>query len=249
METVKLAKGRFVEGRLPLYQDISLVTAERHGVAALLDAPSFGFAAGTPTVPLTVDEFEQAALDYPIVFVGPSRRAFAVTGLEQDRNPFVLADGSYRRDAYVPAYLRRYPFVLVQDPGEGQWVLAVDEYSTRLAPLHERGARPLFVDGTPSEVVREAVGFCEAYANAERRTAEFAELLDELDLFEVREAHYQGEGGEPVLLLSYAAIDRARFEALDGDAIAQLRAIGALGPVHAHLFSQANWERLSARTG
>jgi hypothetical protein len=249
METVKLPKGRFVEGSLPLYQDLSLLTAERHGVAALLDAPSFAFAAGAPTVPLTVDEFEQAALDYPIVFVGPSRRAFAVTGLQQDRNPFVLPDGSYRGDAYVPAYLRRYPFVLVQDPDQSQWVLAVDEYSTRLAPLDEPGARPLFVDGAPGEAVREAVGFCEAYANAERRTEAFAELLDELDLFEVREAHYQGEEGAPVLLLGYAAIDRARFEALDDVAIARLRAIGALGPVHAHLLSQANWERLSARTG
>jgi hypothetical protein len=250
MTTLSLPKDRLVEGSLPLYADISLLTAERHGTAALLQDEDFHFAAGSPTVPLTADEFARAALDYPIVFVGPARHAFAVTGLNANRNPFIDDSGRYRPGAYVPAYLRRHPFALVRDPAQGQWVLAVDEFSTRLAPLDEAGALPLFEHGVPTETTRSAVTFCEAYEAAQQRTAQYVELLDELDLFEARQAHHRprqadGSDGPPQLLLDYVAVSRDRLAALDLASLGRLRAIGGLEPLYAHLLSEANWERLA----
>lgn len=250
MTTLSLPKGRFIEGSLPLYADISLVTAERHGVAGLLPDATFDFAAMASTISLTVDEFARAALDYPIVFVGPLRHAFAVTSLEANRNLFVEPDGRYRAGAYVPAYLRRHPFVLAMDPANGQWVLGMDEFSNRLAPLDDPAARPLFKDGEPSEATREAVAFCENYEAARKRTEDWVQLLDDLDLFESRQAHHRqlladGSESQQVLLLDYVAVDRARLEALDTAALADLREIGGLEAVYAHLLSAANWEQLA----
>lgn len=254
METISLPETRFIEGSLPLYADINVLTAERHGGAAVIEEASYAFAANAPTVPLTADEFARAALDYPIVFVGPTRRAFAVTSLAEGSNRFIDGAGRYRPGAYIPAYLRRHPFALVQDPTLGTWVLAVDEDSTRLAPRDEAGARPLFEAGAPSDATRETVAFCEAYEAAQQRTDRFVELLDDLDLFESRQAHHQprladGTEDEPQLLLDYVAVSRARLDALDTDAFAKLRASGGLGPVYAHLMSEANWERLAILGG
>jgi hypothetical protein len=254
MTILSLPEDRFVAGSLPLYADISLVAAERHAQAALLPDGDFSFAAGSPTVPLTVDEFARAALDYPIVFVGPARRAFAVTSLSADANRFIDDAGSYRPGAYIPAYLRRHPFALVNDPANGQWVLGIDEFSTRLAPLDAPGALPLFQAGEPSAATREAVAFCEAYEAGNQRTERLVEVLDELDLFEARQAHHRprlpdGSEGEPVLLLDYVAVSRARLDALDDVAFARLRARDGLGAVYAHLMSEAAWDKLTIASG
>lgn len=249
MQTLALPADRFIGGTLPLYADVTLVTAEHHGHVTLSPDLHFGFAAAEPTVPLTMDEFERAALDYPILFFGPTRRALAITSLDPAGNLFIDGYGDYCVGAYVPAYLRRHPFVLVDDVATNSLVLAMDERSRRLT-IDGPAAQRLFVDGQPSDVTRNVVAFCEEYRSAQARTERLVELLDELDLFEIRQAHHRprrpdGTTGEAVLLLDYAAVDRRRFEALGDAAIAELRAIQGLGPVYAHLASAANWERLA----
>lgn len=248
MDTLTLSSDRYIEGGLPLYAGVTLVTAQRHAEWFVAPELSFGFAAQAPIVPLTIDEFERAALDYPIVFFGPGRRAFAVMGLTSDSNLFIDAQGRFRPGAYIPAYLRRHPFVLVQAPEQGQWVLGIDESSERLAGSDERGEQPLFVDGAPTTALQDIVSFCEAYENAQQRTSQLAHLLDDFDLFEPLQAHHRPAGqesGEPMLLLDYVAINRARLETLEPDAMARLCDIGALGPCYAHLLSTANWDRLA----
>lgn len=244
MDTLALPADRFIEGVLPLYGNVTLVTAERHGDLQLAPDAAFGFARDAAIVPLTMDEFERAALDYPIVFFGPARRAFAVMGLTADRNLFVGAnDEVFRPGAYIPAYLRRHPFALVEDRDQGRWVLGVDETSVRLASA---GATPLFADGEPTEALRSVVAFCESYQNAQIRTENWVRILDDFDLLEARQAHHRPlDDAEPVLLLDYAAVNRDRLEALDAAAIMRLQALGGWGPIYAHLFSAANWERLA----
>lgn len=248
MDTLTLSSDRYIAGGLQLYAGVTLVTAQRHADLFVAPELSFDFAARAAIVPLTIDEFERAALDYPIVFFGPGRRAFAVMGLTSDSNLFIDAKGRFRPGAYIPAYLRRHPFVLVQDPEQGRWVLGIDESSERLAGSNARGEKPLFVDGAPTPALQDIVGFCEAYEDAQQRTSQLAHVLDDLDLFEPLQAHHRPadrEGGEPVLLLDYVAINRARLETLEPDAMVQLRDMGALGPCYAHLLSAANWDRLA----
>ena len=250
MDILSLSPDRFIDGDLPLYGDIKLLTAERHGDLFLTSEPSFAFASNAVVVPLTIDEFERAALDYPIVFFGPARRAFAVMGITPDKNAFIDTAIGFRTGAYVPAYLRRHPFALVKDREQDTWVLGVDETSDRLARSDACGAQSLFAEGIPTAALSDIVAFCESYENAQQRTDRLVGLLDDLELFEARQAHHQlpdaaGHPGEPVLLIDYVAINRGRLEALDEQARDLLRAAGGWGPSYAHLFSAANWERLA----
>lgn len=249
MQPMTLPDHHHVHGGLPLYGSVRPLTPARHGTMALAADRHFGFAAAAPTIPVTIDEFDPAALDYPIVFFGPTRRALAVTGLTPDRNFFVDNAGDWRRGAYVPAYLRRHPFTLARDGDSDRWIACVDEQADQLLHHDSAGAEPLF-DGTePTARLAAAVAFCEAYLAAEQRTERFVQLLDDLDLFEPRQAHYHppsadGASGDPILLLDYVAISRTRLAALPDDAVLRLNAAGALGPIHLHLLSDANWARL-----
>lgn len=243
MSKVNLGTDPVVTGTLPLYGDIVPLQYERHRDWSLRGGSgAYAFAAKAPTIPIAVDEFERAALDYPLVFFGPGRAAFAVTGVESDRNAFVEASGSYAIGRYIPAYLRRHPFVFARDGSEDRRIVCLDESSDRLVAAPEDGASPLFVDGAPSEQAELAIGFCRAFEAAETRTRALTDLLEELDLFENRQATItrpSGAHGDPVRthLLDYATVDRAKLAALDGEAISRLHAAAALGPIYALLLS------------
>ena len=78
----------------------------------------FRFARVTNSVLLGAAEFPRAMRSYPIVFTSREPRvAVAVLGLEGDENLFVDEDGKWRQGDYIPAYVRRCPFIFLEQPG------------------------------------------------------------------------------------------------------------------------------------
>lgn len=233
-----------IDGRLPLYvAPVPLDPARHHDRAIVPSATPFGFAARTPTARLTIDEFERAMLDYPIVFFGPQRLPVAVMGLQPDANLFVTEDGRFAPGAYVPGYLRRYPFVTAS-LSEEEAVVCIDEQAACVVSTETEGAVALYDDTEPSAMLRDMVTLVETYAAAEVRTEAFGAVLDEYDLLEPRQAHFTGDDGMPQLLLDYAAVSRGKLAALSPEQLAALRDNGALPAIYAHLFSAANWDKL-----
>lgn len=238
-----------LSGFLPLYNQVAVLDSKDHAMLALRNDSHFGFARQTATIPITLEEFERAALDYPIAFVGETMQPVIVVGLAPGENLFVSKGGSYAPGAYIPAYLRRYPFVLAPLVGTEERLLCIDMLAERLGDVGEEDSIPLFQDGEPSPVLREAAAFCHAFDAAERRTRDFVELLIRHDLLETTQAHYRpaeaGAESEPQLLLEYAAATPARLDALDAMALVELRDLGVLPAVYAQLLSSANWDVLT----
>jgi hypothetical protein len=243
-------QGVQVNGAMPLYAEPKAIHSVTHrDVAVQTGDASFRFAEKAPIVEITVDEFERAALDFPIVFVGETFQPFAVMGLAADQNQFVR-EGSYRPGVYVPAYLRRYPFVFARDEGSDALILCLDHASDRVAKAGETGVMPLFEGEEPTALTRQAIQFCENYEAARGRTGVLIDLLREFDLLEARQAnHVVTDGAEPTLLLEYCSIDVAKLDALDAEAFQRLRAAGALPAIYAQIASQANWQVLALARG
>lgn len=236
-----------LSGAMPLYGEPRPVTAATHSDHAILPGPDdYTFAAKTALVPITVDEFAAAALHYPILFFGPERRAFVVTGLVADRNLFVSDEGAYAPGAYVPAYLRRYPFAFARDAEDRLRVLCLDETSPRVGTTADEGARSLFDGDQPTDLTQQALAFCQDMEAAETRTTMLVALLDGHNLLQPQQAH-QNAGGTSTLLLDYLTIDPAKLEALSDDAFVEVRRTGALPAIYAQILSGANWGTLQAQ--
>lgn len=208
----------------------------------------YAFVAGSHIVPLTVTEFAPAALSYPVIFVGESKQPVAVMGLRPGENLYVSAEGEFRPEAYIPAYVRRYPFVFANDEVQKRLILCVD----REAPfLKEGGATPLFVDGKPSPYVEQAMEFCNNFEQERQRTEAFVKLLTDLDLLETREANFSprnpdGTAAPAQKIAEYFAVSEEKLKALPAEKLAELRDNGALGQIYAHLVSVLGWDRLIA---
>ena len=209
----------------------------------------FGFAANTNVVPLTVSEFPLAALSYPIIFAGERYQPLAVMGIGQGTNLFVGEDGGFEVGAYIPAYIRRYPFVLANDQVRGQLVVCIDRASSLLG---EDCELPFFDEkGEATAYTNGCIQFCNDFETEGRRTEAFVNLLKELDLFEVKRAtmtpsNPDGTPGEPQNLAEYFGVSEEKLKALPQEKLQELIGNGAVAQIYAHVISLVGWDRLIA---
>ncbi len=195
-------------------------------------APDFGFARATNSVVLNGGEFPLAMRFYPIVFSQSTpASAVAVLGLVDNENLFVGAGGQWLPDVYVPAYVRRYPFILMEQPGGGDLILCVEEEA---GVLIEGGERPLFESGQPTR---------EFHAQHLGTTA-FVQALASQGLLMRNEARVVLPSGKQLTLRGFDVVDEAKFNALPDDVFLDWRRRGWLHLVYCHLMSMANWGRL-----
>jgi hypothetical protein len=239
-------------GNVLFYSKPEPLSRELHGKIGLrqMDRP-FGFASGTNVVPLTVGEFGVAALSYPIIFAGERYQPLAVMGIRQGSNLHVGEDGSFAVGAYIPAYIRRYPFVLANDQNRGQLVVCIDRGATMLG---EDCDLPFFNEaGEPTDYTNGCIQFCNDFENEGRRTESFVSLLKELDLFEVARSTYtptlpDGSRGPAEPIAEYFAVSEAKVKALPAEKLAELAVNGALPQIYAHMISLMGWDRLIAKS-
>jgi hypothetical protein len=239
-------------GNVLFYTRPEPLSRDLHGKLGLrrMERP-FGFAASSNVVPLTVSEFPLAGLSYPIIFAGDRYQPLAVMGLGQGQNFYVKPDGSFEMGAYIPAYIRRYPFVLANDQTRQQLVVCIDRGASMLGEDYDLA----FFDekGEPTEYTNGCIKFCNDFETENRRTESFINLLKELDLFEVRRATFtpptpDGAPGQPQTIAEYFAVSEDKLKLLPAAKAHELVANGALGQIYAHLMSLAGWDRLIALT-
>jgi hypothetical protein len=239
-----------VTGQVLLYSRPEPLNPDQHGKLGIkkVDAP-FAMAAVHHLLPLTVTEFGLAALSYPIIFVGESHQPVVVMGVREGDNLYFNARGELEPETYVPAYLRRLPFVFAADETNENFVLCIDRGNAQVV---EGGDIPLFNGNEPSDLVKNAMEFCREFETERRRTEEFVQILKDLDLFEIKEAMFtprneDGTPAEPQKVAEYFGVSEEKLNKLPDAKILELHKNGALSQIYAHLFSLLGWERLIIR--
>ncbi len=228
------------------YRDPCVFDVGQHAHLRLKAGGRLDFAASTNSIVLGANEFFLAQAHYPIVFtVGATVSAVAVVGLQEARNLFVDSAGTWQAASYVPAYVRRYPFVLVQYPDRDDLTLAFDRAAETIS---EDQGEPLVADGKPSLVIQRALEFCGAFQQQAELARQFAAALVEHKLLVENRAQLTLPSGMAASLSGFQIVDETRFNMLSDDVIVDWRRRGWLGLVYAHLMSMHRWEGLARLT-
>ena len=200
-------------------------------------------------MPLSLSEFEPACRDYPIVFVtndgGRTFNAVVVLGMQVKQNLFILSDGMWDRRAYLPAYVRRYPFcmsrVTVDGEPQKERIVCVEE-----GALHDSGTPLYDADGQalPQWTVLEKLIF--DYEQDLVRCESLCELLAEFNLLEPFTMKAEVDGFT-MQLDGMHRVARASLEALPAGDLRRVMAAGAMEKIYSHLLSLDNFRRLLNR--
>lgn len=229
-----------------IYEKPVLLDRERHRNRRVRAGEGFGFVRTVNSLVLAGAEFVEAAKEYAIVFTRPASGPVvpvAMLGLRARENLFVDAEG--RWDArYLPAFVRRYPFVLAQLPGQ-ELALCIDEACPRVG---EQEGEPLFdAKGQETPYLRQAVEFLSQFQREARRTEGFCQRLDRAGLLQPMNARADLKDGRSFTVDGFLVVDEKKLMALPDATVLELFRGGELHLVSLHLASLSNLQRLVDR--
>ena len=220
------------------YADPQVLNTEQHKDLRIALPQNAEFAADSQAVPVLLSEFADVALEYPIVFVktpDESWLALALTGLQQGQNVFVDENGAWNAN-YIPASVRRYPFVLVSGE-EGALSVAVD---MSLASEDEAAVRLFGDEGAPSEALQNAIGFLQSFQGQSAQTSALIAKFEELELLTDAQFQIRDQDGNTRSLNGFFIVEEPRLNTLRDDSILDLVRKGQMSALHLHLLSLKN---------
>ena len=235
---------------LPLfYSALEPLNVTQHGKMKIRTIEKAPIIATTHAIPATVDEFALLQRHFPIVFsVGDQPVPLVLMGLSEGVNVFLNDEGKLHDTMmYVPAYMRRYPFLLARlRPDSDELSLCFDPSSGAVGEFDE--GELLFDGDQPSQATMAILQFCEQFETAGQRTAAFIDELKKSGLLMDGEVAIQPEGADqPFVYRGFQMVDEDKLRELRGDELRKMNQSGMLALIYAHLFSLSQIREVFSR--
>ena len=235
--------------QLPLfYKDLMPLNSRDHSGWSSKTTETAAWMVGQHAIPLTAEEFVHASRHFPIVFsVAENPVPLGLMGLNEGVNTFFDETGKLDSPIYVPAYARRYPFMLAKlTPDTEELSLCFDPTSDLVGEFE--GGTALFDGEEPSESCKATLEFCRNFEEAGFRTQSFVDELVKHDLLMDGEVSIQQQGNDqPFVYRGFKMIDQEKLRDLRGDVLRTMNQNGMLALIFAHLFSLEHMSEVFAR--
>lgn len=227
--------------QLLFYEQAIPVTAKAHGDLSIRTGQNYRFATKVNSVPLTAIEFSAAAAHYPIVFAGTAEKVMpaVILGVKESENFYVDEDGKWT-GGYIPAFVRRYPFVFATDKDNRNFILHVDE-TFEGCNRDGKGERLFDSDGNQTQYLQNILRFLQEYQGQFRRTEAYCQRLMDLDLLQPMQAQFNLADGARRSLSGFMAINREKLRKLGDDDLRQMFDTDELECTFLHLHSMRHF--------
>jgi len=224
--------------QLLMYDKVVPLNAQAHKDLYIKPAKEYGYAKELNSVPLTAVEFASASTEYAIVFAGTDDEVMpaVIMGVDKNENLYCAGEESAWNANYVPAFIRRYPFVFSNSSDGKKLILCIDE-SYSGCNVEGRGERLFDTDGEKSMYLRNVLGFLEDYQLHFRHTQAFCKKLVELDLLQPMTATVNVPDAAQKVISGFSGIDRAKLKALPEKTLWELAQNDWLELIYLHLQS------------
>ncbi|MES2992164.1 MAG: SapC family protein [Pseudomonadota bacterium] len=233
--------------QLLFYENAVPVSAARHADLSIETGAGYAFASHASAVPLMALEFITAASEYAIVFapIGDEIFPAVVLGLRTDQNLYL--DQNAKWDAkYVPAFIRRYPFVFSTSADRKTLTLCIDESYKGLNRVGE-GERLFDEERKPAAYTQRVLKFLQEFQSHFQRTRQFCQRLKELGLLEPTGVQVTAAGGEKMSLGGFLVVNRKKLRSVPDDKLLAMAKSDELELLHLHLYSLRNFAEMKDR--
>lgn len=225
-----------------MFKKVEPLSNTRHHDLRFTRINSFECATEMTAAPLTASEILLASRYYPIVFPTEGVSPVALFALTQKKNFYVDNAGLWKVP-YVPAHIRRYPFILANRPGDeadNGFAVCVDTEAPHF--LSGQGD-PLFTaDGEPADVTQNAINFLTKFQEELKATQMFCQELEDQKILVPRHASIE-KNGDKSAVGGFRCVDVEKLGKLEDEILAKWVRNGLVGLINSHLQSLSNLKR------
>lgn len=224
--------------QLLFYESAVPVSLQRHRDWCV-QGGNYEFAKKINSVPLMAVEIPHAAREYTVVFSGGETvTPLAVLGIND--NVYVTEQGTWKA-TYIPAFIRRYPFVFSENKQLNNFTLCVDE-SWNGWNQHGQGEKLFDGKGEQTPYLKNILKFLQDYQVEVQRTRAYCEKLKQLGLLDPMQAEFTLPGGQKQSLRGFLTVNRDKLKDLPAEKLVEAVKTGELEVTYCHLQSINNFK-------
>jgi len=226
-----------------MFTKLENINPEIHKLLRLSPALNFHFAASLTSAPLSATEVIDAASHYPVIFPAEGKiLPVALLTLKEGENAYVDFNGKWRVP-YIPAHVRRYPFILSDTDDPDKFTIALDRDSPQFSadegdPLYEE-------NGENAPILTKVIGFLKQFQEETIATEKLVRALVEKDVLTLQRIDITKADGSKSSFDGVRAVDLERLNKLNDATLAEWVRNGLMGLIHAHLSSLRNFNMLA----
>jgi hypothetical protein len=230
-----------------MYNNLEPINKVTDKDISIKEVKDYSFSKEQMNSPITISEFYEACKDYPIFFVKDNNNSWMATamlGYKEKQNTFVDEKGTWAKHKYVPAHIRRYPFIFVTDNKSSQLTLGVEK-DYKIKSQKEKNRKLFDKDGNNSEFLNGILGFLNQYHKDFLETASFIKQLDEWELLEEKNAKVVISKDEQYNVNGFYVVNEEKLKHLSKKRKEELFNKNATPLITAHLISLSNIQKFS----
>jgi len=233
--------------QLLFYCKVDAVNKDRHQDLYVETGKDYSFTQDINAVPLTAVEFQSAAREYPIVFAENQDNVVpaVILGTSKNENLFFSETGGWQ-GKYIPAFVRRYPFIFSSSEDGKTLTLCIDEDFSG-CNKEGKGERLFDFDGEHTQYLKNVLKFLEKYQAHFRQTKVFCQKLIEFELLVPITAQFSLAEDEHHSLNGMYGINRDKLNYLTSDQLSNLAQTDSLELVFLHLQSLRNFSSMQEK--
>lgn len=232
-----------------MYQDLEILNKINHKNNSVKEIKDFSYAKNLMNAPITVTEFFEACKNYPILFTKDKDEnwfASIMLGYKENENIFIDDKGAWDKLHYVPAFVRRYPFIFVEQKNNDELIVALNKDSLSIDKKDEN--RKLFNDkGENTEFLNNVIGFLNQFYVDSMATKEFVKQLDEWELLEEKIATVITPNQEQFNINGLYIVNEEKLKHLSKKKKDEICNKNAIPLITAHLISLSNIQKLGIK--
>lgn len=242
-KTDKETAGNEKKQSVAFYQEPVILNSQAHKGVKLAPVDNHKFASGLNSCLALGQEFLEAAKYYPVIFSKNDDNIVPIIFLGISDNLFVDKDGAWEKGMYIPAYIRRYPFIIAEGfTKDGSLTVCVDKQYEGFDSAD--GERLFTDDGEQTDYTKNIVKFLMTYHQQFGVTKVFMEYIKELDIFKEVGANITLKSKQKFHIPNLLMVDEAKLRELPDDKIVALVKKGYLAWIYAHLYSMTNFAKI-----
>jgi hypothetical protein len=229
------------------YKNIVALDRQKHQDLNLTTPMDLHFAQKANFIPILLSELSEVIQELPVVFIPIGENEFslgAITGLQKDSN--LLIRNGFWLGRYIPAFLRRYPFMTLAAPSDtSQFTIVIDEQADCLSGRSIEGTlkskNPLFEDDKPTKTLQDLIPFLQKFHADNLQTQAFCRRMKELNLLTQGDLAIADKQGKQYQVNGGWLIDDAILKNLDPQVIQEFFQNDLLQKIYQIQFSIKNF--------